>query len=729
MRNFFLFGIAITFVLLACERFDEAQPLDPARDRSEQPSPTPPPISTVIITPTPPSTLPPSPLLLPVDEQATPEIPKSQSPLKVYEDNVFGFRIDYPLDWDAFAIPEAPRIAQMGSNDGGSAQSVVYLLYQTNIFTSDAALDTQIPSFLDRQGFRQLKEEELVLEDGTKAFRVVYQWRETDGLWQGSLFAVAQNSQNFFILTEAPQSTYLERAEDIRAMLSSFKLTDPTPLGIDRKEALTLFLDNGPITLDPAIAKELSTAQYIAHIFSGLVSFDSNLNLIADLAENWEISEDGTVYTFTIKANARFHDGRSVTASDVKYSWERAAAPSTGSTIAGVYFDDIVGMGAVLAGMAEEATGIEVVDARTLRVTIDTPKAYFLSKLSHHTAFVVDREEVALDPYWWSEPNGTGPFKMRFWDRDLFILEANTEYYETPPAIPFVIFRLYGGIPLLMYKGGEIDVASLYSEDIKEARDSQDALNDQIQLTKELSVYYVGFSSDKPPFDDPLVRRAFMLAIDREKLIEDLFTGSREVAQGFMPQGLPGFDPSILAIPYDPGEALRLLAKSSYGGAEGLPPIIYTTSGVVVEGSTVDILLKMWKKNLGIQVQPRVLDETTYFYYLSQRRDNMYDYGWIADYPDPHNFMDVLFHSGAENNVGKFSNSKVDTLLEKARVEQDNQVRYDLYRKAEKLVVDEAAAIPLNFGRSYIATKPYVKGLVFTPLGMMDLKGVTLGSR
>ena len=107
----------------------------------------------------------------------------------------------------------------------------------------------------------------------------------------------------------------------------------------------------------------------------------------------------------------------------------------------------------------------------------------------------------------------------------------------------------------------------------------------------------------------------------------------------------------------------------------------------------------------------------------------MYDYGWIADYPDPHNFMDVLFHSGAENNVGKFSNSKVDTLLERARVEQDNQVRYDLYRKAEKLVVDEAAAIPLNFGRSYITTKPYVKGLVFTPLGMMDLKGVTFGTR
>jgi oligopeptide transport system substrate-binding protein len=280
-----------------------------------------------------------------------------------------------------------------------------------------------------------------------------------------------------------------------------------------------------------------------------------------------------------------------------------------------------------------------------------------------------------------------------------------------------------------MYEGGEIDVASLFSEDVKEAIDSQDALNDQIQLTQELSVYYVGFSSDKPPFDDPLVRRAFMLAIDREKLIKDLFTGSREVAHGFMPQGLPGFNPSIAAIPYDPEEALRLLATSSYGSAEELPSIIYTTSGVVVEGSTVDLLLKMWKKNLGIQVQPRVLDETTYFYYLSQRRDNMYDYGWIADYPDPHNFMDVLFHSGAENNVGNFSNSKVDTLLEKARMEQDNQVRYDLYRKAEKLVVDEAAAIPLNFGRSYIATKPYVKGLVFTPLGMMDLKRVTLGAR
>lgn len=138
----------------------------------------------------------------------------------------------------------------------------------------------------------------------------------------------------------------------------------------------------------------------------------------------------------------------------------------------------------------------------------------------------------------------------------------------------------------------------------------------------------------------------------------------------------------------------------------------------------------MWRENLGVEVQVRLLDPDSYFYVLESERDNLFDYGWIADYPDPHNFLDVLFHSQAEdNNLGKYSNAQVDALLEEARVEPNNQNRLGLYRQVEALLVQDAAAIPLYFGRSYLVVKPYVKDLVFTPFGLIDLRQAELPPR
>ena len=753
MRPLLLAGLGLALIIVACERFEEE--LTPTRVVTPiAPTPTvvatPVPSPTSAATPTPTPVLRPSPTPTPVPGRTptvtpsptpspeptptqaltpTPAVPTIPGSFETYEDDVFGFQLRYPPDWQ-FTRGGPPQILQIGGTDEGSPQSVVFLLYQANILTSDAAVDSQIPAFLDRPGFRQLAEEELTLADGTPAFRVVYQWRETDGTWQGSLFGVAQDTQNYFFLTEAPQAEFQRRSEDIRALLYSFSLIEPTPLGITRDEALTLYFDEGPLILDPAIAQESGSIQYITQIFSGLVAFDTELNLIAELAESWELSGDGTTYTFTLRDNAMFHNGRPVTAADVKYSWERAANPANNSPTVKTYLNDIVGMQEIFSGQAQEATGIEVVDQRTLKVTIDGPRSFFLSKLAHPVAFVVDQENVDQGLLWWAAPNGTGPFKLRAWDgATLLVLEAYQQYYKTPPKVPYVVFRLYGGIPLLMYESGEIDVAALFSEDIQRTEDPQDPLSDQSLVIPELSVFYVGLASDQPPFDDPLVRRAFLLAVDRAKLVQDIYEGTREVAHGFLPPGLPGYDPSLSAIPFDPQEAQRLLAESSYGGPEGLPPVIYTTSGFAGPGDIVVAMLDMWRENLGVQVQVRLLDPASYYYNLEFQRDNIFDYGWIADYPDPHNFLDVLFHSGAENNVGKYSSAQVDALLEEARLEQDAKARVALYHEVERLLVEDAAAIPLNFGRSYVAVKPYVKDLVFTPFGLVDLRSVFLESR
>ena len=740
MRRFYLLGLVLAVVVIACERFDEtpaptvapATPTptaEPTPTPSPTPSPSPSPTATSSLLPT--QTPSPTSTPAPTSVLPTPSAPTIPSNFETHRDEIFGFEASYPSDWEAVEARNPPTLARIGSVEPGGVQSFVFLLYQANILSPDAAVDSQLPQFLDRPGFRQLAAEELVLEDGTPSFRIIYEWRDTDGMSQGSLLGVVRGSQNFVIVTEAPQDVYQARAEDIRAFLFSFRITEATPLGIPRDQALTLFFDDGPIILDPAIAQESQSIQYIVQIFSGLVAFDADLNLTADLAAEWQISEDGTTYTFTLHENARFHDGRPVTASDVKYSWERAANPANNSPTAKTYLNDIVGMQEVFDGLAQEASGIEVIDERTLRVTIDGPKAHFLSKLAHPSTYVVDRNNVAQDIFWWTEPNGTGPFKLREWDFvTLFVLEANQDYYGTPPQVPFVVFRLYGGIRLLMYENGEIDVATIFGEEVRRTANPENPLNDQVVVTPELAIFYVGFASDKPPFDDPMVRKAFTLAVDREALVNDVYQGTREVAHGFLPPGLPGYDPSTPPILFDPEEARRLLAESSYGGPDGLPPILYTTSDAGGRASSlVESLLSMWRENLGVEVGVRLLDSTTYFYGLEDRLDHLFDYGWIADYPDPHNFVDVLFRTGTDNNVGNYSNQDGDDLLDAAQVEQDNQQRLELYRQVERLMVEDAAAIPLNFGRSHVLVKPYVKDLIFTPFGHIDLSRVSLDPR
>jgi oligopeptide transport system substrate-binding protein len=192
-----------------------------------------------------------------------------------------------------------------------------------------------------------------------------------------------------------------------------------------------ILLDSGPSTLDPDIVRESASLSYIVQIFSGLVTFDQNMNLVPDIAESWETDNTNTVYTFHLHQGVTFQDGKPVTAADFKYSWQRACDPATGSQTAGIYLNDIVGVKEMLAGSAQEISGVVPVDDYTLQVTIDQPRAYFLSKLAQPVAFVVDRDNVDSGQDWWREPNGTGPFRLKGWQSGkLLLLERNDLYYR-----------------------------------------------------------------------------------------------------------------------------------------------------------------------------------------------------------------------------------------------------------------------------------------------------------
>ena len=499
----------------------------------------------------------------------------------------------------------------------------------------------------------------------------------------------------------------------------------PTPPG--EEKVLTLY-DIDPMTLDPAVSSESTSHQYIMQIFSGLVCLDDNLEPAPDIAQDWQVSNDRKTYTFYLRHDVRFQDGRQVKAEDFKYSWERACDPATGSRTVATYLGDIVGVNEVLAGETREISGVRVIDDYTLEVTIDAPKSYFLSKLAYPTSFVVDSTNVAMGRGWWHSPNGTGPFKLNQWQEEsLLVLERNDLYYGELAKVDSVVFQLWGGVPMNMYETGAIDVTGVSISYIDKVTDERGPFYHDLTVVPELSFAYIGFNTTEPPFDNVNLRRAFCQAIDKDKLASLVYRDMVQSADGILPPGMPGYNEDLVGLDFDVTEARELIASSRYGDVSNLPPITITTIGWGgLISSQLEAIIYEWRNNLGVEVKVRQLEPERFMYHLMEEKDEMFDMGWIADYPHPQDFLDILFHSGTENNYGEYSNPEVDALLERANVEPDREVGLGLYQQAEQLLVEDAACLPLWFGKNYVLVKPYVSGYELNLMGIAMLNTVSV---
>jgi oligopeptide transport system substrate-binding protein len=267
-----------------------------------------------------------------------------------------------------------------------------------------------------------------------------------------------------------------------------------------------------PFNLDPARVGDAGALTFVAQVFNGLVKI-SHDGVLPDIAESWTVSPDGTVYTFKLRRDVKFHNGRQVSAADFKYSFERALTPTTGSTTARTYLGDIVGAESMLAGQSTALSGVRVIDDHTLTITVDKPRSYFLSKLTYATASVVDRANIAEGSQWWRTPNGTGPFKLTEWNVGSSIrLENNPDYYDGAPKLDSVVFRFLAGRPMDLYETGQIDVADVDLGYIDRVLDPGGLFAKEVQTISQLSFYFLGFNCVAAPFDDPLIRQAFSLA-------------------------------------------------------------------------------------------------------------------------------------------------------------------------------------------------------------------------
>ena len=477
-----------------------------------------------------------------------------------------------------------------------------------------------------------------------------------------------------------------------------------------------------PPTLDPALVTDTTSSGVVVEVFSGLVALDTDLVLVPDLAESWEISPDGTIYTFKIRPDATFHDGKPVTAHDFKWSIERAADPRTASPVADIYLNDIVGVEDVFEGRAMEISGISVIDDLTIQFTIDSPKAYFLAKLTYPTAYVLDRENVEAGGSTWTDtPNGTGPFRLKEYRiGERIVLERFENYTRGQPGVSTILMNLAGGQNMAMYENDEIDFTGVGLYDLERVLDPSEPLNRELVVAPpDFSISYIGFNAQMAPFDDANFRKALNHAIDKELIATEVLSELLTPAYGILPPGFPGYNPELEGLTFDPELAKQLLEQSDYADPATRPRIVVTVPG---RGGTIgldlEVILQMWQQVLGVEVEIQQVEWATYLEDLNKQKYQAYaGLGWSADYPDPQDFLDILFHTESGLNHGAFSDLEIDAVLEEARVEPDAARRIALYRQAEEMIVQAAAWVPLWYqGERHVLIKPQVKDYRLTPM-------------
>ncbi|MBM3959915.1 MAG: peptide ABC transporter substrate-binding protein [SAR202 cluster bacterium] len=487
-----------------------------------------------------------------------------------------------------------------------------------------------------------------------------------------------------------------------------------------------------PPTLDPHQVSDTTSASIIVEIFSGLVRLNSDLKIEPDLAESYTASPDGKTYEFKLRSGLKFSNGSPLTAADFKWSFQRAAHPRTESSVAELYLGDILGIQEIIdgKGTVTEARGIEVIDERTLRITIDAPKPYFIAKLTYPTAYVLNRQNVESGGNNWTrKPVGTGAFKLedyRIGER--MVLARNEHYWGRKALLDRVEYNLAGGVAMAMYENNEIDITGVGLLDIDRIRDPREPLNKQlVNVPPGFSVSYIGFNTTKPPFDDANFRKALNLAVDKELISTEVYGSLVLPAYGVIPPGFPGYSDDIKGLKFNPDLAKEYLRKSKYASATNRPRIVITVPGTGGSPTLdVEVVTDMWEQTLGVKSEIQQVEWATYLQDLNRRRLQAYaGLGWNADYPDPQDFIDILFYSGSDANHGAYANTAVDRIIEKARTEQDTQKRFALYREAEQMIVDDAAWVPMWFDtQGYALIKPWVKGFSFTPLIVPKLKDV-----
>ncbi|MGH7573174.1 MAG: ABC transporter substrate-binding protein, partial [Gemmatimonadota bacterium] len=435
------------------------------------------------------------------------------------------------------------------------------------------------------------------------------------------------------------------------------------------RNVLHLYMESDPASLDPIQAVDVYRGRMTVYLFDGLVQYRDE-ELQPNLAERWEVSADGTAYTFFLRDDVTFHNGRKLTAEDVRYSFERALRPASQSPLTWV-FNFIDGASEMAEGEADRLRGLEVVDPRTVRITLRQPYAPFLSLMAMPAAHIVPQEEIEQKGEGFSEaPVGTGPWVFESWAHDDVIrLTANPRYHGGEPKADGMEIRIIPETTTVIaeFESGNLDWADM-NEFPKPEYDRFAANPDWhpfIQTRPALVTYYLALNNDKDKFADPRVRQALNYAVDVATIANAIYPGETILSHGPIPPGLPGYREDGEPYGYDPERAREMLADA---GVEALTFDVFFRSLALNQRFLEAVQANLASVGVTMNLQQR--DWTAVRQAMQQGELDAYLANWYADYPDAENFLYPLFFSemaGAGGNAAFYSSAVVDSLILRAR--------------------------------------------------------------
>ncbi len=511
-----------------------------------------------------------------------------------------------------------------------------------------------------------------------------------------------------------------------------------TPVETGNREGI-LHINNGAEvqSLDPHTTSGVPESHVIGALLEGLTAVDpETLEAIPAAARDWEISDDGTAYTFFLREDGAWSNGDPVTAHDFVFSLRRILSPNLAAPYYYMPFP-VVGAREYYEGEIDDFSqvGIRAVDDLTLEIRIRYPLPYFLTLLAHNTWYPVHPDTILAHGLM-DEPNtrwvrpenfvGNGPFTLQRWATGRRIeVRRNPDYWDADRVHLNEIHFYPLQHPLSgerAFRAGQLHI----TDPVPAERISyyQNERPDVFATGDYFGTYYFRLNVTRPPFDDPRVRLALSLALDRETLVNNIYAGARSAAYSFVPPGVPGYEPKPV-IGHDVRRARELLADAGFPDGQGFPAmqILYNTSDE--HSAIAQLAQEMWRRELGINVG---LENTEWQVYLDRMNRLDYDIarsGWIGDYLDPFNFLNTMVTGGGNNRTG-WSSGEYDALLDDIQRTADEETRWQLIRDAETLLVEEAPVLPLFFYNRMYLIDPAVQNWRPTPTAYRFYKDVRL---
>lgn len=551
-----------------------------------------------------------------------------------------------------------------------------------------------------------------------------------------AMLAVVMTGTLFFGCGKSKDTSETPKTDDKQTETPA---EDPAP-EVEQKIVYNLGAD--PKTIDPQLNSAVDGSTIIHNAFEGLMREDSTGQIVPAVAEKYDVSEDGTVYKFYLRKDAKWSDGKPVVAGDFEYAWKRALNPEVAAEYAYqlYYIKNGEAFYSKKDGVTIDDIGVKALDDSTLEVTLEAPCPYFLSLAAFPTYFPTRQDIIEANGDRWAlSPEtyiGNGPFKMSEWvAKESMTFVKNENYWDAANVkLETLQVKLIDDevTYLSAFKAGEIDVI----ESPPQAEIPSLVAAGTAEIYPYLGTYFyvINLSDNAKNVDakaaeflaNPKVREALTLAIDRTLIADKVAQGGQKPATSYVPEGVldsagKEFQKDYLPPTADIEQAKKLLEEAGYPNGEGAPTVTFTFNTGSGHQMIAQAIQDMWKKNLGINIELKneewavFQDTRTNFNYSIAR------HGWIGDYNDPMTFLDMWTTGNGQNNSG-YSNPEYDELIATAKVEIDDAKRTEMLHKAEDVLMADLPIIPIYFYTNVLCINPKVQGTYKSLLGQMEFR-------